>query len=78
MVFKQDIGIPMGNDPAPFSENLFLLFFKPKHVQNTISKKKTGAYKYHAASRFTDGLCAMNDDDKFLMFLNACIQENYY
>ena len=40
MVFKQDIGIAMGNDPAPFWENLFLLFFKSKHVQNTISKKK--------------------------------------
>ena len=27
MVFKQDIGIPMGIDPAPFWSNLFSIFF---------------------------------------------------
>ena len=52
LVFKKDIGIPMGIDPAPFRANLFLYFFGSKHVQNHFSKKSTTAYKYHAASRF--------------------------
>ena len=65
MVFKQDIGIPMSIDPAPFWANLFLYFFKSKHVQNLISKKSTRAYKYHANSRFIDDLYAINDGDVF-------------
>ena len=50
MVFKQDFGIPMGINPAPFWANWFLYFFESKHVQNLISKKSTRAYKYHASS----------------------------
>ena len=29
-VFKQDIGIPMGSDPASFFANLFLFYFEDK------------------------------------------------
>ena len=38
LVFKQEIGIPMGADPAPYWANLFLYFFEPKYVQQLISK----------------------------------------
>ena len=55
----------MGIDQAPFWTNLFLYLFESKHLQNLISKKSTGAYKYHATSRFIDDLCAINDDDEF-------------
>ena len=39
LVFKQDIGIPIGSDPAPFGANVFLYFFESKHLQNLISEK---------------------------------------
>ena len=35
------------------------------YVQNLISKKSTEPYEYNAASRFIDGFCAINNDDKF-------------
>ena len=63
LVFKQDIGIPIGTDPAPFGANVFLYFFESKYLQNLISEKST--HKYHATSRFTDDPCAINDDDEF-------------
>ena len=51
MVFKQDIEISIGIDPAPFWANLFLYFFESKHVQNIFSQKSSiRAYKYHATS----------------------------
>ena len=65
MVFKQDIGIPTGIDPAPFWVNLFLCFLESKHVQNLNFKNSARFYKCHAISRFIDDLCAINDDDEF-------------
>ena len=43
IVFKQDIGIAVGIDRAPFWTNMFLYFFESKHVQNLISIKSTRA-----------------------------------
>ena len=65
LVYKQDIGIPMGIDPAPFWANLFLYFFESKYVQLLISKGSPKAYKFNGTSRFIDDLCAINDDDEF-------------
>ena len=65
LVFKQDIGIPMGIDPAPYWANLFLYFFESKHVQQLVSKGSKRAYKYHGTSRFIDDLCAINDGNEF-------------
>ena len=65
MVFRQDIGIPMGIDPAPFWANLFLYFFESKHVQTLVSQKSDRAYKYHGTSRFIDDLCTINDGNEF-------------
>ena len=53
ITLKQDIGIPMGVDPAPFWANLFLTF---PFVQ---------AQHFHSTKRFTGDLCAMNDSDEF-------------
>ena len=36
LVFKQDIGIPMGIQLAPFCANLFLYFLKSKYVKNLL------------------------------------------
>ena len=65
LVFKQDIGIPMGIDPAPFWANLFLYHFESKYVQSLISAGSDRAYRFHATSRFIDDLIAINDHEEF-------------
>ena len=60
MVFKQDIGILMGFNPALFLGKpvsiffFFFFFFEPNHVRIC-----------HASIRFIDDLCSTNDDDEF-------------
>ena len=66
LVFKQDIGIPMGIDPAPFWANLFLYFYESKFVQTLISAGSDRAFKYHGTNRFIDDLIAINDNNDFL------------
>ena len=65
LVLKQDIGIPMGIDPAPFWANLFLYHFESKYIQLLISEGSNRAFKYHATSRFIDDLIAINDGKEF-------------
>ena len=67
LVLKQDIGIPMGIDPAPFWANLFLYFFESKFVQSLISLGSTRAFHFHSVGRFIDDLCAINDREEFLV-----------
>ena len=40
--FKQDIGIPMGIDPAPFWASHFLYFYENKFMQQLICNKSPG------------------------------------
>ena len=70
LVFKQDIGIPMGIDPAPFWANLFLYYFESKFIQQLISQGSSRAYKYNATGRFIDDLCAINDGGDFSSSFN--------
>ena len=65
-LFKQDIGIPMGIDPAPFWANLFLYFYEERFMKQLISSGSPRAYKYHGTSRFIDDLCAINDGNDFI------------
>jgi len=73
LVLKQNIGIPMGIDPAPFWANLFLYHFESKFVQSLISLGSTRAYNFHSVGRFIDDLCAINDRDEFL----SCFKDIY-
>ena len=66
LVLKQNIGIPMGIDPAPFWANLFLYYFESKFVQSLISLGSTRAYHFHSVGRFIDDLCAINDRQEYL------------
>ena len=51
MVFKQDIGIPMGINPAPFWANLFLSFFEFNYIKQIVSNGSSAACKYYGVSR---------------------------
>ena len=64
-ILKQNIGIPMGIDPAPFWVNLFLYYYENLYVQNLISAGSPRAYNFRSVSRFIDDLCALNDKDDF-------------
>ena len=65
LVFKQEIGIPMGNDSASYWVNFFPYFFESKYVQQLICKGSPRAYKLHWASRFIDDLSTINNDGEF-------------
>ena len=65
LVFKQDIGIPMGIDPAPFWANLFLYYYESNYIQSLVSAGSDKAFRYHGTSRFIDDLIAINDSNEF-------------
>ena len=65
MIFKQDIGIPMGIDPAPFWANLFLYSYESKYIQSLVSEGSPLVYKFSGTRRFIDDLCALNDGEEF-------------
>ena len=69
MVFKQDIVIPMGIDPAPSRVNLFFYFFESKYIKQLISNGSCKVHKY-GVCRFINDLCAINDGNEFLTFKN--------
>ena len=60
-----DTGKPMGIDPASFSVNFFLYFFKSKNIKQLISNGSSKAYKNNGVSRFIDDLFAINDAMSF-------------
>ena len=64
-IFKQEIGIPMGTDPAPFMANLFLYYYENKFMKELITKDKKAARKFGYVWRYIDDLSAVNDDKIF-------------
>ena len=65
LVFKQEIGIPMGTDLVPYWANFCQYFFESKYVQPLLSKGFLHAYKFHGTSRFIDDTCIIDDDGEF-------------
>ena len=49
-VFKQNVGIPMEIDPAPFWPNLLFYVFKSKDAKKLDLIKIRRAYRYHGIS----------------------------
>ena len=67
IVFKLDIAIPMGIDPAPYWTNFFLYFLvRNNYIKQFISNVSSKTYKIHGISRFIDNLCEINDGNEFL------------
>ena len=75
---KQEIGIPMGTDPAPYWANLFLYlyFFGSKYIQQLISKGSLRVYKFHGTFRFIDDLCTIMMMTSFLHHKNISTPSN--
>ena len=61
----QIIEIPMGIEPVPFWDNLYLSKHECDFIGNLIKKDIARAKKIHGIFRFIDDLCALNDRGKF-------------
>jgi len=64
-LFRQDIGIPMGSDPAPFFANLFLYHFESSWLKSIKASNNTLARKFGNVFRYIDDLLALNDSQSF-------------
>ena len=64
-MLRQQIGIPMGIDPAPFWANLFLYTYEDEFMSDLVSNDKVKARHFNSTKRFIDDLVAMNDGGKF-------------
>ena len=42
------LGIPMGIEPAPFKDNLYLYHYEPKYITNLIRTNKLGSRRFHS------------------------------
>ena len=61
IVMRQKVGIPMGNDPAPFWANLFLYSYEHDYIKHLIKEDRVKAKHFHSTFRFIDDLCSLND-----------------
>ena len=65
LIFKQDIGIPIGSDPAPFFANLFLFHYESEWLKSIKGTEYARARKFNNIFRFIDDLIALNDGGEF-------------
>ena len=64
-LFQQQIGIPMGSDPAPFFANLFLYHYERQWLLKLKKEDLAKARKFGNTFRFIDDLCTLNDGGEF-------------
>ena len=65
-VYRQNIGVPMGIDPAPFIANLFLHFYENRYVYSLINSGNLyNAKKLANNFRYLDDLLGLNDKGFF-------------
>ena len=62
---RQRIGMPMGIDPVPFWDNLYLYYYEEKYISGLIGCDKIQARKFHAVKSFIDDLLALNNGGEF-------------
>ena len=65
VVMRQNIGIPMGIDPAHFWANLFLYTYEHDYIKKLIKEDRVKAKLFHSTFRFIDDLCSINDWGEF-------------
>ena len=64
-LFRQDIGIPMGSDPAPAFANLFLFHYESLWLKSMRKNNNILARKFGQVFRYIDDLLALNDGKSF-------------
>ena len=74
-LFRQDIGIPMGSDPAPFFANLFLYHYESTWLKKVQKTNNTLARKFGNVFRYIDDLLALNDGKSFESYYHQIYPE---
>ena len=74
-LFRQDIGIPMGSDPAPAFANLFLFHYESKWLNSIKKKDSILARKFGQVFRYIDDLLALNDGRSFEKYFKTIYPE---
>ena len=74
-LFRQDIGIPMGSDPAPFFANLFLYHYESNWLKKMQKTNNTIARKFGNVFRYIDDLLALNDGQSFQSYYHQIYPE---
>ena len=67
-LFRQDIGIPMGSDPAPAFANLFLFHYESSWLMSIKKSNNILARKFGQVFRYIDDLLALNDGHSFAQY----------
>ena len=67
--FKQEIGIPMGTDCAPFIANLFLYAYEFKWIKKQVENKNFKLInKFRGCCRYIDDLFVINNEEEMENF----------
>ena len=61
-IFRQQIGIPMGTDCAPFLANLFLFYYEYKYMKDLIKRNIRLAKQFSYTTRYIDDLLTLNNN----------------
>jgi hypothetical protein len=73
-LFRQQNGIPMGTDGAPFLANLFLYSYEYEWIDTQRKNKNFHILKYfRGCSRYIDDILMINNDDQ----MKKCMSEIY-
>ena len=65
LVFKQDIGIPIGVDPGPLLANLTLWYYEYLYISNLYKRDYASACKLNLTFRLIDDITSINSDGVF-------------
>ena len=74
-LFQQEIGIPMGSDPAPAFANLFLFHYESRWLKSIKKTNNILARKFGQVYRYIDDLLALNDGHSFETFFKDIYPE---
>ena len=61
-IFRQQVGIPMGTDCAPFLGNLFLFYFEYNYMKDLIKNDIHLAKQFSYTTRYIDNLLTLNNN----------------
>jgi len=65
LVFKQDVGIPIGVDPGPLLANLTLWYYEYLYISNLYKRDYASARKLNKTFRLIDDITSINSDGEF-------------
>ena len=61
-IFRQQVGIPMGTDCAPFLANLFLFYYEYNYMKDLIKRNIHLAKQFPYTTRYIDDLLTLNNN----------------